>query len=412
MKAWVLCAGLALTVACDTSNSVDPVFKDYFIKYYGNDGDQEARDMVVNADGTVLILGNSIRSSNNYRMYLVKADLEGNVLWEKFLGANQESGQDIEPIIAGPDAGHYLILSNVRKNEDDSLAIRLTVVNTSGDSLKSTYFNLLESQQGISVTPLSSGDVYVTGKTNDLGSNSTSDSSLPIQDTEDGLSIRFDVNYTNADTTVIYGSGECAIIKIFEEAGNFIYTGYSNSVTPGESGLPTNYENNFTIGRFNFRPDVLAPIRFIGTSGLPELLKSSTNLPSGFYFSVGTQQVSTGSSKIYAAIFPKDLTGGSNIIEGTISNENLEAVNVSPSGGGGALIVGNEVTPGGRNIWIGRSGLDLGIDFSKTFGGPNTDDTGAAVVQLGNGDILLLGTMELTNQKKIALIKLTSQGNF
>ena len=42
-----------IVCACDTAGNVDPVFQDFFIKYYGEDGNQEAVDMLVNADGSI-----------------------------------------------------------------------------------------------------------------------------------------------------------------------------------------------------------------------------------------------------------------------------------------------------------------------------------------------------------------------
>ena len=49
--------------ACDTAGNVDPVFERTFIKYYGTEGDQYAADLIVNDDGTLLILGNSVSPS-------------------------------------------------------------------------------------------------------------------------------------------------------------------------------------------------------------------------------------------------------------------------------------------------------------------------------------------------------------
>ncbi|CAN0475857.1 unnamed protein product, partial [Phaeothamnion confervicola] len=47
-----------------------------------------------------------------------------------------------------------------------------------------------------------------------------------------------------------------------------------------------------------------------------------------------------------------------------------------------------------------------------TFGAANNDDTASAIEELDNGDLLVLGTMELVNQKKMALIKIKANGSF
>jgi hypothetical protein len=54
----------------------------------------------------------------------------------------------------------------------------------------------------------------------------------------------------------------------------------------------------------------------------------------------------------------------------------------------------------------------LSTVYARKFGGSNNDDTGSRILQLDNGDVLILGTMELVNQKKMALIKIKPDGSF
>jgi hypothetical protein len=49
-------------VGCETEGPDD--YKSHFIKYYGGDGDQEAKDFIVNSDGTVVMIGTSIISNS------------------------------------------------------------------------------------------------------------------------------------------------------------------------------------------------------------------------------------------------------------------------------------------------------------------------------------------------------------
>src|SRR5689334_17086071 len=94
-----------LVLSCDTEGGES--YKNYFIKYFGIDGDHFGADLAVNSDGTIMILGNSEFPANSglRRIYLAKADSEGNTLWEKLLGDSTENAKDIEPIIAGTYAG-------------------------------------------------------------------------------------------------------------------------------------------------------------------------------------------------------------------------------------------------------------------------------------------------------------------
>lgn len=65
---------LATFLSCETEGPEN--YKNHFIKYYGGDGDQEAKDFVINSDGTVVMLGTSYETNGNTRIYLVKADAQ------------------------------------------------------------------------------------------------------------------------------------------------------------------------------------------------------------------------------------------------------------------------------------------------------------------------------------------------
>jgi len=411
--------GIWIAVACDTANSVDPVFKNYFIKYYGEDGDQQANDFVLNGDGTILILGTSIKNQSR-RIYLVKVDAEGNQLWDKTLDAlSNESAQDIEPILSGPDAGNFVILSNVSRNAD-AFDIRLTVINTNGDSLKSTVFNLLESQEGRSVTPLSDGGYFIAGKTTDTDTDATSlNAGLPnpSADEEDMLVIRMknDFSYSLSDVSRIGGSYFGTAVKVFQDGNVFYYAGDSDALTGGN--LPDNgtFEPNFFFRSFTDNPGSVSSL-YAGSLSLHEKLNAIARSPSGLFMAVGTQTDAQGANRqLYATVLNSNFstiqqTG--NINEG---GPQREAVAVAPSGTGGTsfLVLANEYNAAlNSDIYLRKLNVLFEKEFEVKFGATNNDDTGSAVAELPNGDILVLGTMQITNQKKIAIIKLRSNGQF
>jgi len=170
----LLIVGSLFLFTCDTKNNIDPVFKNYFIKYYGEDGNHEAKDFIINDDGTVIIVGTVTFGQTvlTKRVYIVKTDLEGNELWNKTLGSDfNEEAADIEPIVGGPDAGNFLILSNFDKATDQT-NIRLTVINSSGDSLRSFNYAQYLSLRGKSVTSTTSGVMYLAGLTTDIDAGS------------------------------------------------------------------------------------------------------------------------------------------------------------------------------------------------------------------------------------------------
>lgn len=401
-----------LWVACDTESNIDPVYKDTFIKYYGEDGDQEGKDLVVNNDGTIIILGTSTSPGGLKRMYLAKTDGAGTIIWERKLGetSRDEIAQDIEPIIAGPDAGNYIVMSSVVKSIADSLAIRLTIVSPDGDSLKSELINRYESQSGRSITPLNDGTYFISG--NVLNAD-TLNVDLPIFDIEDVLVIRVP-NTLVPNPTDYFRIGLSSLgsgIKIFEGPfPDFYYAGYSDELIGSES-VATDYELNFVFRKFTTDPSSVSSV-YAGDPGIEDNEEMSSIAQSGSglsYLAVGTRTDGSGNKTIVASTANVNFTAANsmqNLLVGA------EGISVSASGATGFLVVGNKINPGGRDIWLSKVDITLNSIFEVTFGGSNNDDTSSAVAELPNGDIVVLGTMELTNQKKIALIKLKSNGGF
>src|SRR5690349_13756413 len=94
--------------ACDSSGEFDSPDKDYFLKYYGSSrGNQRAVDMVVNPDGSIVILGES-ESAGQRQIYFLRVDAMGRVVSEKYFSGPTEVVKDIEPL--GNDM--YLILAD------------------------------------------------------------------------------------------------------------------------------------------------------------------------------------------------------------------------------------------------------------------------------------------------------------
>jgi len=412
---------LWIASACDTSNSVDPVFKNYFIKYYGEDGDQEARDFVLNGDGTILILGTSIKNQSR-RMYLVKVDAEGKQLWGKTFGSlTNEFPQDIEPILSGPDAGNFVVLSNVSRNAD-AFDIRLTVINTNGDSLKSTVFNLLESQEGKSVTPLSDGGYYVAGKTTDTAEDSVLpplnvDLSGSSANTADILLIRLkdDFSFSLDNVSRIGASYTGSAVKVFQDGNQFHYAGDSDELTGynlGDNGI---VEPNFFFRSFTDDPGSV-PSLYAGSLTLHERMSAIAFSPSGLFMAVGTQTDALGANRrLFATVLNSNFSTiqqSGNINDG---GPQREAVAIASSGAGGTnfLLLANEFNAAlNSDIYLRKLNVLFESEFEVKFGSTNNNDTGSAVAELPNGDILILGTMQITNQRKIALIKLRSNGQF
>jgi hypothetical protein len=414
----VLVTFLAIVwVGCETEGPDD--YKEHFIKYYGGDGDQEAKDFIVNSDGTVVMVGTSI-ISNSKKIYVVKADEQGKQLWSLELGTgSNETGQDIERIISGPDAGNYLIVSNVEKSVEDSLAIRLTVISENGDSLKSSLIDRFESQEAKSLTVLASGQYLITGK---VINSDTLNVELPGFDLEDSFAMLVGNDLSLVSSERTGGSTLTSGIKIIDKPNSINYAMYSDELKI-EKDFPTDdpddsYEVNFVFRKFDKVSNDRTSF-YAGDILLNEYLADIDQSFSGIFMAVGTQvdPANNSTSALYACTinssYAKPL-----LIQGKIKGGPTRAEGVSV---GHALednffwVLGNEILAGGQNrsIWVGKvDASNLSTVYSRKFGGSNNDDRGSKILQLDNGDVLILGTMDLVNQKKVALIKIKANGSF
>ncbi|MFN3840834.1 MAG: hypothetical protein ACK4RF_09005 [Cyclobacteriaceae bacterium] len=393
-------------LSCDTESTVNPYYQKYFIKYYGEDGDQEAVDLVANPDGSIIIVGNTRLSVSSNTMFVVKTDAEGNVEWQRRLGVNNESAKDVEPILAGPDAGNFVVLSDVRRPLVDSVDIRLTIISPAGDSLRSVLYTQYESKFGKSVTNTPDGGYLVSGLV--LRADTTNVELPGLIDRNDVLHVKFSSTLSVIYTDRIGGSSLGSGIRSFESLTSRFQAEYTDELdvnTPGDLV----YESNFVFRNLDLSTNIQKTF-YAGNPNLNEEMAGISTSPSGNFLAVGTQFTTSGSKRLYAALVINNF----NLVQDqrVIGPDNLEGVNVCSAGGSKFIVVGNKIGPGGRNIWVARVDTGLNVEFEIQFGGSTNNDRASAVTELPSGDILVLGTMDLSNQDKIALIKLKANGQF
>lgn len=413
----VVVSFMLITLSCDTDGGEG--YKDYFIKYFGIDGDHFGADMVVNSDGTVTILGTSEfpANSGSRRIYLAKADAEGNTLWEKLLGEYSENAKDIEPIVAGTYTGGYMILSNkVIDVSSGNTIIKVLRVDADGNKIDSLELAGIyqPSNFGNSITTLSDGGFIVTGNTTDNNVLPADNGLVDPIDQTDLLSLRYSQSFVSDPSWQKSFGGEPEVmgVKIIEvSATQFYFAGYSNALHSGESSVPTNYDLDFWYVRLNGQGSNSAPF-YSGGDVEQEKMNAIAKSGLGEYFAVGSQTSASGKQTIFASRivgnFSTEDENDPRDVEG-------EAKAVAASGANRVLILCNVITPGGsRDIWLTKVTRDF-VDepgFPITFGAEGDDDTASAVTEMPNGDIAVLGTMNLVNQNKIVLIKLKTNGEF
>lgn len=382
------------------------------MKMFGGDGDQTGVDLIVLDDGNFLLLGNT-QLGNVTRIYLVKSDSKGNQIWEKKYGdlSGVTLAKDIEQI-----SGGFAILGTV-ETLSNGTDVKLIRINTEGIPVDSITYGYDKNDDAQSLTALSDGGFIITGSTKrDLTIQDPA--SVPIDpDAFSNIfhyrcnsSLVFDENWHE-----FYGAlGKFDFgTKVIQYADRFYVFGHSDvanqsgklnpcyySIDTG--GIPSTVStlgDNSLDTRTSFvcelPPELGGNLLLFGTT---------TRSPTDITFHVSTLRTPLRFN-------PGDDEGIDNDI--VIGNTSLEAVSASPSimEPKGYLLLGNESRTLGTNIWLTKIDQSARPLWSVSLGSERENDHAAAVKELNDGKIIVLGTLGVAdNQTKMALFKLNSSG--
>ena len=414
-------ASASLLISCETSNNVDDPTKSYFTKYFGSDGDQEGIDMVVDdTDGSFYLLGNT-KNTTGQNLYIVKADRDGRVIWEKTIdGVNDYEAKDIEIT----SDRRLVILANYEVKPGD-IDIFILTKDINGTSLDSTFFGYSGFiDDASSITQISDGFIVAGSTTN---TNLKPTNNPLITDQKDALFARFLDDLTVADnlwkTTAGPGTVDVAIkvLPIVSSPGNsteFYVFGYSN-----KSG-GTQTDKNFWYFGLNKFGENPAGDWTAGSAADDEILSSAIlngSVPGTGYILAGNA-VNATDNHLYITKLRNQLKFNdtdyqfrTKLDNVNLGSPDLSKVSVYASATSGYLILANEKGTSKNNFLLHKMNTDGGLEWSDPviFGGLNDDYIGA-VKELPDGKIVLLGTMSLGNeaQKKMVLIKVNKDGKF
>lgn len=402
-----------IVFSCDTDRTVTPPYSDYFLKYYGEDGNQQAVDMVVNNDNTFILLGTS---SVGQGIIVVKADDNGKTLWTKKLGSASDVPVDIEPTLDG----NYVILSNYQRSVDN-LDVTLIRIDGDGNKIDSVSHGTSANDYASSVTAVNDGGFIIAGKTeyNPQPPNRKSlflhfrcNSALVFYDDKGGLWNDIDGYGTDAIAGDING---CT--KVYQNSSNSFYVfGYSNALTPNnaKSKIQLIYyqlTNQGDQAGVNFLGATDNDIQSAFVSYVPPALLEG-------YFVVSTVDKGTPASKLRVSKLKSPLhsTGISDtqFDQNVLGTLRLEGVYATPSytAPEGYLIAANKTDDKGQTVVLLTKVNQSGDELWSTAYGANKSDLAAAVAELPNGKIVVLCTIQMDVQTKIGLLKLNSSGQF
>ncbi len=421
-KEWVYFFVLIfVALGCDTASNIDPPEDSFFVKFYGDEGNQEGVDAVINPDGTITLFGTTEELNMGKQLYLVNILPNGLINWERKYGTSKnEIAKDIELT----RDGRLAIVADIENTptEHDILVMTLGLDGAviASDTIKFINGGTPTDETANSITQISDGFI-VAGSTNnlDLKPNGTG----PVNDSRDALFVRLFDDLTIYPDLWKQGYGPGAFdeaIKVIEVSPNQFYL-FANTNTPvpfsdinfhvlglGATGQG-NSPNNFFPGEQTGSNEILSSVAF-----------SPIQSGEGFLLA-GISQAPGASADVYVVKLRKDLNFNNSDIQfqktlsinlGIVSQAKVSTVASSSSG---FLILANEKLTGIQNFYltkIDNSGFPVWSD-PIIFGGEQDDRIGS-VLEFPDGSIGIIGTFAIgvDGETKMTFIKVNKEGKF
>lgn len=429
---------LLLIVSCDTERSFSVPEKNYFIKFYGEEGEQEGVDFVINPDGTIVMVGNTERPGVLSQIYVVKVDANGHELWNRKFGLPDKSDK-VKDVELHPD-GRIVIVGETEMavgNKDVFLGILSQdglLLDSIRPQVKTYDINFppigVDTDEVVSSVTIVSDGFIVSGASTLLTGGRIGTSA-----TRDAMHLRFDnsLDWIN-DATGLWSSvsgqlisDDYAVRTIEVDPGKLYYVFGSSNYDNGDG--TTDYDVwVFGLGSTGGKyagPDGGEPL-FIGDGNDNERLGSVelvTDLTGSSYLLSGISTRTTGFSQTHIVQLTQagSLGSISKRIEIKPTDIGTNAVGRTKSIGrinNTFLLLSNDLNQ--LNFGSSISLQRLSPDFSSNskpaliYGGEG-DDFAGSVAELPNERILLMGTMTVgqsstIGQKKMVLMKLNSEG--
>jgi len=416
-------------MGCETSSTVEDPATTHFVKFYGQDGDQTGRDLVILPDGSMVLFGTSrpTLDTNGSQWLVVRVDAKGNIIWQREYGGQlDEEARDIEYTTAG----NLVVVGNSYKASDGKRDVLVMTLNPSDGS---KIDSALVPTQDISTFLPTPGDENastiseIAGGFIVAGTTTYVDPANPdfptLVDTHDALMLRLNTDltvYPNIWKQVHGTGGDDGFIKVMAAPPgahqDYYAFGYSNI---NETQNTVGYD--YWVVFFGSTAVENSPRFYLGTSSAEEKMSS-------FDFT-GSQLLMTGlqvglSTDVYfgSAFLPQanqlvlqfekalGLNLGSNLSGHT-------AVCKAPVNGGFYILAEENGFNNNQNWVLTRFNNDGTPGWSSpiVYGGEGFDSAGA-VKELPDGRVVIIGTMRTgrpdAGEYKMTLVKVDGEGKF
>ena len=389
---------LTFLFSCDTEDSLESFYEQYFIKYYGLEGDQVGVDVLVNDDNTFILLGSSVRTDGNSQILLTKTDELGNEIWSYTYGEPQN--EYAKRLLLDP-SGNILVAASIEETNGGKTNGKIFKINGEGILLDSTYIGADGFNDNINgITLTQNQEIIVVGSTENVLSPSASN-------LWDVFSIRLTLDLEELPIFSwrrFYGYDETDFgTQILENNnGSFTFFGTSDRNRPDNS-----QQDGFNMYIFPTDGTGIASgeTKYFGTLDNQQAAQMIRTSDGGFAM-IGTTTSSSGDN----SIFISRVRSNNDFLNAFQLSLDTEVIGVSMAESSGDYIIsGTSKNNGDTDIYLARVSTSGVVNWGYSFGGADIDTAGRVAV-LNDGSIVVVGTIELESQTKMCLIKTTKDG--
>jgi hypothetical protein len=421
---YILIGLIVFVCSCDTERNFAIPDENYFVKFYGEEGDQEGVDFIINTDGSVVMVGNTSRPGVLQQIYVVKVDPNGQVLWQRRIGLPDK--KDIAKDVELHADGRIVIAGETEIGVGDK-DVYIKTISQNGDQLDSARHGLPNgtNEEVNSVSIINGGGIFPAGF---IVTGSTTESSSSVL--RDAMTLRFNNSLQRileSGPDPIWGasrygySSDDIAFKVVELDPSTVYVfGYSNRIIQTFNG-------DYNFWYYALSGDGIPKLgeNYFGKTSENEKMTSveiASNQPGVRFILSGTATGAGNSAQSYVAGLSPQLSFSSTDILrernptdlGLNSNDLLKVI-VKGSVDDSFILASTDsrILNQGYNLSLLRLNSDLSRSFEPLIFGGESDDFIGSVGELPNRKLLVFGTMTvggLNGQKKMVLMKLNPEG--
>lgn len=407
-------AALGFFISCSPLDP-KPDFKKGFIKYYSGADYTTASKFIIDTQGNYYCIGSGFTDTDGDNIYVFKADNEGNVVWQRYLGG---AANDTGFVIRQDSDNNLVVLGNYADgNGGTSIYLSKLDINTGASVFERQIKPNTSSAYGYDLRIAASGGYIIAGAQNYTPTLREAliiktDNTGEIVNTANGrVVITYSYRDPNSTSTT---SNDDFYVNSIDELSNGDFKWVGNSTLRLNQGAVPNgspiFVNTKIDGRllyaYNKLETVIAEPRMVSVSSLKKIADG--------YIAVGN---SINTDNTYESFLMKLDADFKKVWYRTYNIPNNDyAFSVETTADGGFIFTGRQdidLGSGDADVYVIKTDATGSQTWKKQYGGKGIDK-GKDIKQTQDGGYAILCDIELittpANKPVAAIIKVDSEG--